>query len=715
MVVEIWSRDSIIFEGDLPAENRCGNSYVLWQGEWLCVQNEGKVWLTGYAPSKQYNTVEENLPIPNIDTSDIPLSKPSEIDPLFESARGGGAEQQDDSTGGTTMVKIDKCMDQEQYDAIHTPKNERMLVGAGPGTGKTAVACERIAFLIEQQNCNPGDIFLVSFTRTAVAEIRERIAGCLNDKHLSSALNILTLDSFAWSINSGFNENATLKGNYDSNIHTVTSILQKHPLVHEYCQKVQHLLIDEAQDIIGKRALFVMEIIKSLHPSAGFTVFSDDAQAIYGFNAKNDSTILSEYLAITLPEWLRNEKKITCEMMLKTIHRTSARSLKTIFSDVRDLVLKQDAHPLSKFIEVCEQIKKNAHSNEDTTFDPLHFSEEDNSFAIFRWKREVLRATDALEGRPHRIRMGGITSGTVPWIGAILGGMASSKITRNEFLEYWQERNITFKDRDAAWNELTELVGKSQKIDLKLLRQNIAIQNLPRHLLMHTLGGSGPIIGTIHAAKGREAETVYLYFPERHISANAPDIDYDEETRVIFVGATRPKRYLHTRRGFEYCQSYEEKRIKRISEMMPNYRYKKVMLGLRNDIDPACLVGKGSFGSPNDAHMAQMTLLKLAEDINEHGSPISLLATFNGSRYELKTRDGITLCTLSDNVRDDLLKIVKKVPAKINRLWLMDICTLALTEDDISIRNLHKPWCDSGIMLYPRIIGYPEIRVKRSK
>ena len=52
----------------------------------------------------------------------------------------------------------------------------------------------------------------------------------------------------------------------------------------EYLESVEHLVVDEAQDIVGIRAeLLVVEIIRKLSSSCGVTVFADEAQAIYGF------------------------------------------------------------------------------------------------------------------------------------------------------------------------------------------------------------------------------------------------------------------------------------------------------------------------------------------------------------------------------------------------------------------------------------------------
>lgn len=714
MLVEVWDSKRVVFQGDLHVQERCGEAYALWQGEWRLVHNGKEIWLKGCPTRKPLVTMPVDKILPQEPAQDTP---PSEVlDSFFESII---AEESSDNSAVIAIPDTDSesPWDQSQQDVIRTPKSSRMLVGAGPGTGKTAVACARVAFLINEQECSPNQIFLISFTRTAVAEIRNRIAHQLDDPFLSNSVRILTLDSFAWSINTGFNETATLIGGYDGNIATATSIILNHSLVRDYLANAQHLIVDEAQDIIGQRALFVTAVIDILATDAGFTVFSDDAQAIYGFSSTTGGAMLVGQPVETLPQRLRREKKISCEKNLEKIHRTSSRGLVEIFSNVRSKVLEDTAHPLSKYQEICEQIKQHAHSNSNNIFDPMHFSEEGNAFALFRWKREVLKAVDAFEGRPHRIRMGSIANGVVPWVGALLGGLDAERVSKSEFLKLWDERNIgscfVSLDVESAWNNLVEVAGGKQRLDLNILRQNIAAQNISQNMLMHELGCSGPIIGTIHAAKGREAETVYLYFPRLRTENAATD--YDEETRVMFVGATRPKKWLHTAMSFDYAGGSKTPRTDRLYEYLPDNKYRlRVMFGLRDDILPASLVGKVEFETQEDAHNSQKELLHLAAKIESFRRPILLFAIFNGKRYELKTTEGHIVCTLSSIVQNDLFHILGKLPGKIEKLWLMDVCTLALADNASCLKDLHEPWQSGRILLYPRIIGYP-LTTKRGK
>ena len=69
----------------------------------------------------------------------------------------------------------------EQISAINE-KNGNILVSAAAGSGKTAVLVERIIKLITDEE-NPVDIdrlLVVTFTKAAAAEMKERIGAAVN-------------------------------------------------------------------------------------------------------------------------------------------------------------------------------------------------------------------------------------------------------------------------------------------------------------------------------------------------------------------------------------------------------------------------------------------------------------------------------------------------------------------------------------------------------
>mgnify|MGYP002626677704 CR=1 FL=1 len=60
----------------------------------------------------------------------------------------------------------------EQLAATHAEGS--CLCIAGPGSGKTRVLAHRIKFLLEERGVSPSQILVITFTRAAAAEMRER-------------------------------------------------------------------------------------------------------------------------------------------------------------------------------------------------------------------------------------------------------------------------------------------------------------------------------------------------------------------------------------------------------------------------------------------------------------------------------------------------------------------------------------------------------------
>ena len=82
----------------------------------------------------------------------------------------------------TSFVVTESGLTQNQERAVKTNSN-RVVVVAGPGSGKTRVITERIGYLVEDKEVIPERILAITFTSKAANEMRKRVSSRLPQNH----------------------------------------------------------------------------------------------------------------------------------------------------------------------------------------------------------------------------------------------------------------------------------------------------------------------------------------------------------------------------------------------------------------------------------------------------------------------------------------------------------------------------------------------------
>jgi len=610
----------------------------------------------------------------------------------------------------------------EQRRVIETPATARLLVDAGPGTGKTATACARVAWLLTEGGVEASDVWLFSFTRTAVHELRNRIAAYVPDPGIVAALKIATIDAHAWAIHSGFDGQASLSGSFDDNIHRVVELIRSHEGVFAYMESVRHLVVDEAQDVVGPRCELVLEVIHALPEATGVSVFFDEAQTIYGFAEEVSSSAVEGTLPERIREFLGDQFE---KCLLSEVHRTKDQALLGVFRDGRQLICDRRLDSKARLQGVRELVEQSNHGALGPYWEDIRALPEDEAdrLLLFRRRGEALAASGNMGVRPHRLRMSGLPTCIHGWIAVLLWDWTKPDLDQADFERLWTQRlgHPGATNAAEAWAILVKAFGRSaSRISMARLVTKLASGSPTYELTLPEFGTQGPIFSTVHGSKGREAGEVRLYLPGvRAGEGNGQDLD--EEARIVFVGATRAKSRLHVGKAQSLSSA---RRLEPSGRAFTPYPFSKgaktaraaVEVGHARDVDAVGLVGRPLYRNSTEAEAAQARLMALKAGMVMAQAGATDEAHDWRFKVDLDSNGG-HLCYLNTSLGYDLFAIAKFVnqlvglhktrpPKQLRYLRTFGVRTLAVAQDDPVREQLHAPWRDSGLIAAPMLMGY---------
>jgi hypothetical protein len=623
--------------------------------------------------------------------------------------------------------------DDKQLKVINADKSTRQIVEAGPGTGKTAVACARVAALIDDFDVHPSKIWLLSFTRTAVREIRNRIEEYVKDPKDALSVKVTTLDSQVWYLRQGFDEQDVNKllNSYDANISKIIELIdnQDDNLL-DYIEEIDHIIIDEAQDLVGVRSQLILTLGANIKPKCGVTVFADSAQAIYGFTTENGYQNGNGHKSL-VEQLATGDYGDFKEIALKEVHRTDNVELLKIFTDVRELVLSNEYTAEEK----VEQIKNDITSITGNDLPHVRYQKlhgRNDLLLLYRTRAEVLQASSYLwgSGVAHKLRMSGLPNRVHPWIARLFCDYLESTINKENFFDRWKARiNNEYGDSlsvNRSWKDLLQYANKgNDSVDIRTMRRVLSRSRPPIEFIVDEFILPGPMLGTIHASKGREADAVHLMLPkEITFRDDSTDSQIDEEGRVIFVGATRARKELRVGDSSKANTSRLKKsgRIFKIGSN-PKWYAAQTEFIRENDVDVYKHLEKEMWVDWDDVEESpSINQEYLWENCIERVDLYAQSSADTEFFYWLHAADESKawIASLGRYLNYDLWEVAKEVEkrkktgelrpsAKIKNLYMVGSKSVVLPEDDENLSKLLTPYSHTGIFLVPCLSGFTNV------
>jgi DNA helicase-2/ATP-dependent DNA helicase PcrA len=458
-----------------------------------------------------------------------------------------------------------KALDDDQLRVARAPPEQRMLVLAGPGSGKTEVSARRIEALL---GCGlrPVEILVLSFSRAAVRTLSDRMSRLPTiDDRVREDLRHLTVRTFdSWTFrmlrNAGHLPHDLLSRGFDSNIEALGAAISAwtDPAVISRLEHVRHVIVDEMQDLAGVRGDLVIELLLRVAApggdGTGFTLLGDSAQAIYGFANRNSGYVNrhGETTAALLESIRRLYGSELVELGLDRNYRCE-RKIDQRLAPLRKVLLGASKSPEEKHRYAIEVLRRFPEA--DAGLDTSYFSrQKGRSVAILaRTNGEVLRIAQRLFGDDeagpkfqfqvgHRDICGGPA-----WIAGLLAKVRSSVITREQFHKIHErartadtatEATCAAPPADIAWKRLSEAATDTE--DASSIKVTDVADRLtwPGALPDEEGLAYAPVcITTTHQSKGREFDHVAIL--EHEVRDDGHSYVPEEEASVVFVALSR--------------------------------------------------------------------------------------------------------------------------------------------------------------------------------
>lgn len=474
--------------------------------------------------------------------SQLELQTPDEIGPEEEMPSIPLVGEESHPEGWT------KKYDSQQAVVVEGKYSARIYVNAGPGTGKTFALIERLKYLIEMEHVNPDEILVLSFTNVAVNVIQERLRAAANAGELHSSwqhIDVTTFDKFCTRVLIWVQQHDTklYKTNkklgtlgYDARIQYACSIIERSPDLIGACS---HLLIDETQDLNSCRAKLALTMIDKLPSQCGITLMGDRCQSLFDYQI-NDGELSSEAFFDAI---MRRG-----DFEFKTLNKSYRAKAKLPYdlAPLRSKILDRDAEGARAVVESIADV----FGKPETTLRRQNI-EEHHAYSLgilVRKNAEALEVYNTLNGMGVRAHLERFEKQRFAsrLFADIFSDYPNETITEDRFLKLATSTGLVVEDQaEGIWSELngSHLVHREgTRIEVADILDVLADEKgvLPPLLCVHAEDSGNIYISTVHGAKGREFDCVWLMAENMNSWATSEPPCLDEE-KVAYVALSRAR------------------------------------------------------------------------------------------------------------------------------------------------------------------------------
>ncbi len=437
-----------------------------------------------------------------------------------------------------------KHYDEQQAVIVEAKPPARLYVTAGPGTGKTHTLIEKLKYMLDVQEINPGSIMVMSFTRAAVQVIRDRLQMAALGNELAGnwqAIDVTTFDKFCTRLLYWTKANeprwlgrSEIGGmNYDHRINAAAKLFRDHP---ELVCQCQHLIVDETQDLVGSRARLVLALISSLPKDCGITLLGDRCQSVYDYQVGKAHNSEAFYDSV---QEMGGFEPVTLE-------RNYRQNVKLPYSldSLRRSILERDVPSASSQItEILANLGEPERELRSLGLSSIKEKLDGTLGILTRTNAQAVSISSLLykHSVPHTLLRAEREAFWSRLLADVFMDYDHVTIDEDGFIYAAECKGLSFEKSIRSWIGLTSLrgakaEGKRYKVEDLLRAMNEEI--VPESLAATKSVTSGITISTIHGSKGREFDHVWLMSDDLMSASSSRNLD---EQKVAYVALSRAR------------------------------------------------------------------------------------------------------------------------------------------------------------------------------
>jgi ATP-dependent DNA helicase RecQ len=407
-----------------------------------------------------------------------------------------------------------------QREIIDDKQSKYIVVAAGPGSGKTRVLVHKLASLLQLEDVKHEQLLMLTFSRVAATEFKKRLIDLVGKA--AHYVDIKTFHSYAFDL---IGKQGSLEES-DNVVRLAAEMIEKREVEPAKIAK-SVLVIDEAQDM-GQDDFRLVQALMRQNEEMRVIAVGDDDQNIYAFRGSD-----SHYMQSLIEQDGAKLYEMTDN------YRSASAVVDCANRYVLRLPNRMKHTPIYSATGIKGVVK---------TLNSLLDAEmivQGSTAVLTRTNEETMQVAYELEQR-----------GLYVTVAQSMGGFRFGNLAEVRFFMKQLGEKDEVSIQKEKWQETKRLTLENYSIskcldvmrhffaDFEATHKEYYRSDLHEFIMESKIedfiaaDDKSVFVSTIHKAKGREFNTVYLLSP-------VPDERNIEEKRAYYVGLTRAKQNLY--------------------------------------------------------------------------------------------------------------------------------------------------------------------------